>query len=579
MVADLKGREKFVQEAVNGAQSAFDDADGAHGKTKTGLEATRKEAMAAHRLADLLRKSEELAAVQERLRKAEAADQNSTNLMAKAKASSFTSTAIEELRCLDSNAREEAAQLNAVATLLELTPDEGRGAAIQGEAIEADAITLIEPTQIDLEGYGAIRVTPGGEDLSSRREAAEAAKTRLKLELDRHGVAGVQDAVGQANDREAWLNEAAIHRTTVEAHAVEGLDALRNDVATLEVEVGRIQENIDDSEIPDITAEEAAGCADELAQKLKDVETAEREASDALKDAEGTLQTKKNLHSSATSQRDLAEGRAKDLRDALHEAANEDKDEDLEQALHDATEAQQAASAEVDKVETALVESDPDGARRELEAADEARDKVEANFREGRQMVRDLETELRAVGKDDMAAEIEVAEGDLTRAKVLEARLNHEGEALTLLQNTLVEEEQIARETFLTPVRDRIKPYLKRLFPGSELMLDDQTLKITHLRREGQDEPYEQLSIGTREQLAVLARLAFADLLDEHGKKSPIILDDALVFSDDQRFEEMQRILDRAAERLQILVLTCHERAYFDRGWTTRRLQNSKRGV
>lgn len=313
----------------------------------------------------------------------------------------------------------------------------------------------------------------------------QAAATKLKLELDRHGVAGVQDAVGQANDREAWLNEAAIHRTTVEAHAVEGLDALRNDVATLEVEVGRIQENIDDSEIPDITAEEAAGCADELAQKLKDVETAEREASDALKDAEGTLQTTKNLHSAATSQREVAEGRAKDLRDALHEAANEDKDEDLEQALHDATEAQHAASAEVDKVETALVESDPDGVRRELEAADEARDKVEANFRERRQMVRDLETELRAVGKDDMAAEIEIAEGDLTRAEVLEARLNHEGEALTLLQNTLVEEEQIARETFLTPVRDRIKPYLKRLFPGSELMLDYQTLKITHLRREG----------------------------------------------------------------------------------------------
>jgi len=84
------------------------------------------------------------------------------------------------------------------------------------------------------------------------------------------------------------------------------------------------------------------------------------------------------------------------------------------------------------------------------------------------------------------------------------------------------------------------------------------------------------LSIGTREQLAVLARLTFADLLDEHGKKSPIILDDALVFSDDRRFGEMQRILDRAAERLQIIVLTCHVRAYFERGWTTMRLRKSK---
>jgi len=174
------------------------------------------------------------------------------------------------------------------------------------------------------------------------------------------------------------------------------------------------------------------------------------------------------------------------------------------------------------------------------------------------------------------AAEIEIADGELARAEAQEGRLSHEAAALTLLHDTLVDEEQIARETFLAPVRERIEPYLKRLFPGSELMLDDQTLKIMHLRRDGQDEPYERLSIGTREQLAVLARLAFADLLDEHGKKSPIILDDALVYSDDGRFEEMQRILDRAAERLQIIVLTCHERAYFDRGWTTKRLQDSK---
>jgi uncharacterized protein YhaN len=482
------------------------------------------------------------------------------------------------LRRLDSNAREEAARLKAVATLLELTPDEGRRATIQGEAIEADALTLIEPTQIDLEGYGTIRVTPGGEDLSSRRAVAEAAASELKLELDRYGIASVQDAVRQASDRETWLNEAAIRRTTVEAHAPEGLDALRNDVATLEAEVRRIHEDIDDAEIPDMTAAEAAGRADELARKLKDVETEERKVSDALKDAEGDLQTTKSALSAVTIQRETAENRAKVLRDALDASATEDKDEDLEQALQGATKAQQTASAVVEAVKESLANSDPDGARRELEAADEGRHKVEANLQKRRQVVRDLEIELRALGKDDTAAEIEVAEGELARAEALEARLRHEADALTLLQDTLVEEEKVARETFLTPVRDRIEPYLKRLFPGSELMLDDQTLEITHLRREGQDEPYERLSIGTREQLAVLARLAFADLLDEHGKKSPIILDDALVFSDDQRFEEMQRILDRAAERLQIIVLTCHERAYFDHGWTTKRLQDSKGG-
>jgi hypothetical protein len=257
-LAALKGRELSAQEAVNGTQQTFNDAEGAHRTAKSALNEAQKDATAARRLADLLHKSEELVAADGRLKKAEAAEQDATRLTAKAKASSFTSEVIEELRRLDSSAREEAARLKAVATLLELIPDKGRRAIIDDAVVEVDALTLIEPTQIKLDGYGTIRVTPGGEDLASRRELAEAAETDLKLELDKHGVANLQDAVGLGRDREIWLNEAAIHRTTVKAHAPEGLDALRNHVARLEADLRRIREDIGDTEVPDITAEKAA---------------------------------------------------------------------------------------------------------------------------------------------------------------------------------------------------------------------------------------------------------------------------------------------------------------------------------
>jgi chromosome segregation ATPase len=574
--AGLKAKELSAQEAVNDTQQAFNATEVAHRTAKAALNVAQNDATAARRLADLLRKSEELVAANGRLKKATTAEQEATQLTAKAKTSSLTSAVIDELRRLDSYAREEAARLRAVATLLELSPDEGRRAVINDAVVEVAALTLIEPTHIKLDGFGTIRVTPGGEDLASRREMAAAAAANLKLELNKHGVANLQDAVGLGKSRETWLNEAMIHRTTVKAHAPEGLDALNNHVARLEADLLRIREDIGDTVVLDITAEKASDRADELARKLKNAETQEREASDDLKDAKGALETAKKSFLVAADQRKAAENKAKALRDALDHSAKEGNDGDLEKALHDATAVQQAVSDEVGTVEKALAESDPVGARRELQAATEARGKVEASLRDKRQRVRDLEVELRTLGKDDTAAEIEVADGELARAEAQEGRLSHEAAALILLYDTLVSEEQIARETFLAPVRERIEPYLKRLFPGSELMLDDQTLKITHLRRDGQDEPYERLSIGTREQLAVLVRLAFADLLGEHGKKSPIILDDALVFSDDGRFEAMQQILDRAAERLQIIVLTCHERAYFGRGWATKRLQDSK---
>jgi uncharacterized protein YhaN len=70
------------------------------------------------------------------------------------------------------------------------------------------------------------------------------------------------------------------------------------------------------------------------------------------------------------------------------------------------------------------------------------------------------------------------------------------------------------------------------------------------------------LSEGTQEQIAVLARLGFAELLLDQGRPATVILDDALVFSDDDRIERMFDIMTRAAERLQIIVLTCRQRLF-----------------
>ena len=92
--------------------------------------------------------------------------------------------------------------------------------------------------------------------------------------------------------------------------------------------------------------------------------------------------------------------------------------------------------------------------------------------------------------------------------------------------------------------------------PGARALLDER-FAVTGLTRDGRDESFDILSAGTQEQIAVLVRLAFADLLREQGRPAPVILDDALVFSDDERIERMFDILSAAAERMQIVVLTC----------------------
>jgi DNA repair exonuclease SbcCD ATPase subunit len=143
------------------------------------------------------------------------------------------------------------------------------------------------------------------------------------------------------------------------------------------------------------------------------------------------------------------------------------------------------------------------------------------------------------------------------------AKYRGEVEALELLLRVLRDAEREAKERYVGPLARRIRPYLEALFPGADLQVDE-ALRIGAVARHGRSELFERLSDGTREQVAILTRLAFAQLLADQGRPAVVVLDDALAFSDDQRIERMFQILARAAERFQILVLTCRERVFQD---------------
>jgi hypothetical protein len=143
------------------------------------------------------------------------------------------------------------------------------------------------------------------------------------------------------------------------------------------------------------------------------------------------------------------------------------------------------------------------------------------------------------------------------------AKYRGEVEALELLLRVLRDAEREAKERYVGPLARRIRPYLEALFPGADLEVDE-AFRIAAVARQGRPELFERLSDGTREQIAILTRLAFAELLADQGRPAVVVLDDALAFSDDQRLERMFQILARAAQRFQILVLTCRERVFQD---------------
>ena len=116
------------------------------------------------------------------------------------------------------------------------------------------------------------------------------------------------------------------------------------------------------------------------------------------------------------------------------------------------------------------------------------------------------------------------------------------------------------------PLLRHLKPFLNDVFPEAEIALGDD-FEISALNRSGpQGEAFGRLSLGTQEQIAVLIRLAMGAMICERGEDVPVILDDALVFSDDARIEQMFDAISRAGRKQQVIVFTCRARSFTSLG-------------
>lgn len=107
----------------------------------------------------------------------------------------------------------------------------------------------------------------------------------------------------------------------------------------------------------------------------------------------------------------------------------------------------------------------------------------------------------------------------------------------------------------------------------------DENLIPRVLQRDGAHGDLADLSYGAREQLGLISRLAYADLLREADKPTLIILDDVLVHSDSHRLDRMKRILYDAAKRHQVLLFSCHPEKWIDLGVPARDLQRMKTSI
>ncbi|MEX2643423.1 MAG: AAA family ATPase [Acetobacterales bacterium] len=147
------------------------------------------------------------------------------------------------------------------------------------------------------------------------------------------------------------------------------------------------------------------------------------------------------------------------------------------------------------------------------------------------------------------------------------------------LARYLTPTDQRERRRNLEPVKQELVPLLRLLWEDAELQFDAEEILPTALVRNGQEETFSSLSGGTQEQIALLVRLAFARILAGAGRPAPVILDDAIVYTDDHRIERMFDALTRQAQDIQILVFSCRQKAFRDLGGQSLAIVPAEQGV
>lgn len=534
-----------LKDFVDAASAAHDAARQAVATARATLDSARHQTEARKARAEAARLGTQIA-------KARAAQDDRDTARARVKASAATAEWLRGVEAAEAEVAKAEAALQAQATTLRISYTGTARIALNGTALPDDqAVVVNGAVRLDLPGIGTLTLqTHQPADTSAARLATAQAKRDAAL---RAGEVTTIDAA-----RRAAAARAEADRQVRQAQAVldtlapDGLDALAAALA----EAGLAAAAAHDLPLPALA---------DLQSGLAALITAEDHAAGAL---QGRQADHAALREAAVRARSAAEAAAQVL-DRAKAAASEDSTRenrrtDLLRVVAQTGEVQARAAEKLGVLTAAapdLATTDAELRRATDAVAGAARQRQETDLRRER-----LSAEIRTAAGNGIEERRDDIAGQLETARAADARFARKAAALTRLQAALEAERRAAQDTYFGPVQAELKPLLAILHRDAALTFDTDSLLPTGLTRGLAAETLEDLSGGTREQIAILTRLAFARLFARAGRHLPIVLDDALVYSDDDRIIKMFTALTRVAQDQQIIVFSCRQLAFQDLG-------------
>ncbi len=457
---------------------------------------------------------------------------------------------LADLETLDESVRilRRTRELQAAAVTMAYTSGRTHGVSLGAETLpDGERRSIPDGARLEIEGIGQLTIHPGrradGETLAT-------AEDELALALSAAGMDSIDDARASALRRRESEGLRRDAEAALQGIVPKGIDALRGQIAALPqpMDSGDDLPTAEDAQEADQTARKALADArkihdDERTAVGRTEKTAAR-ASAAAESAKARVARATAALAGIDDPETERAGRREALSELRVQLAG----------MARQREAIAATAPDLDAVETAL-----ERARSIVARAEKDRERIRLDLTK-------LDTSIEIQAGEAVDEELADVDARLEVAQRTLDDLQFEVAVLTKLDGALEAARASARDRYVEPVLMELGPLLQLLWPEAELRFDAERVLPTTLVRAGTEEDFDILSGGTQEQIALLVRLAFARMLAKTGAPAPVILDDAIVYTDDDRIERMFDALTRQARDLQIIVFSCRQKAFRDLG-------------
>jgi DNA repair exonuclease SbcCD ATPase subunit len=317
---------------------------------------------------------------------------------------------------------------------------------------------------------------------------------------------------------------------------------------------------------PDLESAKKEWTHAELAQKK-----AAEQWGAALKSVDAARTVRDQLNSRHQEVRVQLDMLAKDLnhaRENLDRARKTVPDATLDANLADAARLVSSEESSAKSAEVSLKARNPERVKASVETARGSLRTTQTRLTDARTELTQVQTRLKIHGEEGLHEKLNAAQSRFEHLEKDNRALDRRAAAARLLFETMRDERDKARRAYVAPLKEKIEHLGRLVFDASFQVDVNEDLQIAGRTANGITVPFSSLSGGTREQLSLLFRLACSMIVAKDGG-TPLILDDALGYTDSERLRSMGVALARAARECQIIIFTCVPERYSNVGDAT----------